>query len=412
MRLVFVVLLSIATLHSVAGEENWPQFRGPNGDGKSDAVGLPLEWSETRNVVWKTAIHDRGWSSPVIWGEQIWMGTATPDGKQMFAVCVDKTTGKVVHDIHLFENEKVSEIHSLNSYASPTPAIEAGRVYINFGSYGTACIDTASGKILWTRRDLPCEHWRGPGSSPILFENLLIFPLDGYDFQYLVALNKLTGETVWKTDRQVEYGTKNGDVMKAFCTPLLIEVNGKTQLISPTSKAGIAYDPRTGKELWRVRYSAFSSTGMPLFGDGLVFINTGFGKADLVAVKPDGAGDVTGSHVVWTVKKGIGSKPSQLLVGDLIFNVHDSGIANCLEAKTGKELWAKRLGGEFSASPLYAEGRIYYFSQEGICTVVKAGRDYEELAVNKLADGFMASPAVSGKALFLRTHTHLYRIEQ
>jgi outer membrane protein assembly factor BamB len=412
MRWVFAFFLTIATCHTAAGAENWPQFRGPHGDGKSDAVGLPTEWSETKNIVWKTPIHDRGWSSPVIWGEQIWMGTATPDGKQMFAVCVDKASGKIVHDIKLFENEKVSEIHTLNSYASPTPAIEAGRVYLNFGSYGTACLDTASGKILWTRRDLPCEHWRGPGSSPILFENLLIFPLDGYDFQYLVALNKETGETVWKTDRNVEYGTDNGDVMKAFCTPLLIEVNGKTQLISPTSKAGIAYDPRTGKELWRVRYTAFSSTGMPLFGHGLVFINTGFGKADLVAVKPDGAGDVTTSHIVWTVKKGIGSKPSQLLVGDLIFNVHDSGIANCLDAMTGKELWAKRQGGEYSASPLYADGKVYYFSQQGVCTVVKAAREYEELAVNKLDDGFMASPAVSGKALFLRTHTHLYRIEQ
>lgn len=407
------VLTLVLIAGSAAAEENWPQFRGPEGKGQSTATSLPTTWSETENIKWKTPIHGRGWSSPVIWGEQIWMTTASEDGKQQFAVCVDKQSGQIVHDIKLWEVEKPSPLgNSLNGYASPSPVIEEGRVYITFGSYGTACLDTATGKVLWQRRDLPCEHFRGPGSSPILFENLFILNYDGFDFQYVVALNKETGETVWKADRNVEYGTDNGDVMKAFSTPIVIEAAGKLQLISPTSKAAIAYDPRTGDEIWRVRYSSFSVAAMPIFAHGLIYINTGFGKADLLAVKPDGEGDVTDTHVEWTAKKSIGSKPSQVLIDDLIFNVHDTGIANCLDAHTGDELWTQRLGGEFSASPIYGDGKVYFLGQDGNVTVVKAGRDYEELAKNKLDDGFMATPAVTGKALILRTRSALYRVEE
>jgi outer membrane protein assembly factor BamB len=414
-RLVAIAFVPCLLLvaHAALAGDNWPQLRGPHANGHSDATGLPTTWSETEHVKWKTPIHDRGWSSPVIWGNQIWMTTAKEDGTQLFAICVDKNMGRVLHDIKLFDVEKPSPLgNEMNTYASPSPVIEEGRVFITFGSYGTACLDTATGKVIWQRRDLPCEHFRGPGSSPILFENLMILHYDGFDFQYVVALDKATGETIWKTDRDVAYGTNNGDTKKAFCTPLVIEAAGKTQLISPTSKAALAYDPRTGKEIWRVRYSSFSVAAMPLFGQGLVYINTGFGKADLVAVRPDGEGDVTGTHVVWTTKKGIGSKPSQLLVGDLIFNVHDSGIANCLDAKTGEEIWNKRLGGEYSASPLYADGKVYFFSHEGAATVIKPDREYVELAKNHLDDGFLASPAVTGKALILRTKSSLYRIEK
>lgn len=399
---------------SIRADENWPRFRGPRGDGVTDSTGLPTTWSETENVKWRTPIHDRGWSSPVVWGEQIWLTTATEDGKTDYAICVDKATGRIVHDIKLWDNENPSPLgNALNGYASPTCAIEEGRVYVHFGSYGTACLDAASGAVLWQRRDLPCEHFRGPGSSPILFENLLIFHMDGYDHQYVVALDKTTGETVWKTDRDVDYGTDNGDTMKAYGTPLVIEAAGKLQLISPTSKAALAYDPRDGKELWRVRYTSFSVAGTPLFVNGNVLLNTGFGKADLLAVRPDGSGDVTGTHVVWTQKKSIGSKPSQVVVGDLIFNVHDSGIASCLELETGKELWSKRLGGEFSASLLAGDGKVYFCGDSEVTTtVIEPAREYKELATNKLADGCMASPAVSGKSLFLRTRTALYCIEE
>jgi outer membrane protein assembly factor BamB len=410
----FVCLFAALAALSVRAGDNWPQFRGPIGDNVSDANGLPTTWSEAQNIKWKTPLHDRGWSSPVVWGDQIWMTAATEDGTKDFAICVDKNTGKILFDIHLWDVEKPSPLgNALNGYASCTPAIEEGRVYVHFGSYGTACLDTKSGKILWQRRDLPCEHFRGPGSSPIIFENLLIFHMDGYDFQYIVALDKQTGQMVWKVDRDIEYGTTNGDLMKSFSTPRVIEAAGKTQLISPSSMATISYDPRRGREYWRVRYKTHSGAAMPLFGDGLVYLNTGFGKADLLAVRPDGEGDVTATHVVWTSRKAIGSRPSQLLVDDLIFNVHDgTGVASCIDAKTGEELWSKRLGGEFSGSPLYADGKVYFCGQDGYTTVVKLAREYVELARNQLDDGFMASPAVTGKALILRTRSALYRVEE
>jgi outer membrane protein assembly factor BamB len=380
----------------------------------AEAKGLPATWSEKEHIKWKTPLHDKGWSSPVVWGDQIWVTAAPEDGKASYAICVDKNSGKILHDIKLWDNEKPSPLgNALNGYASCTPVIEEGRVYVHFGSYGTACVDTKSGKVLWQRRDLPCEHFRGPGSSPILFENLLIFHMDGFDFHYVVALDKSSGATVWKTDRNIQYGTDNGDLMKGFYTPLVIEAAGKTQLISPSSKACMSYDPRTGREYWRIRYTSHSGAAMPLFGHGLVYINTGFGAADLMAVRPDGEGDVTATHVVWVAKKSIGSKPSQVLVGDLIFNVDDNpGVASCIDAKTGQELWSRRLSGEYSASPLYADGKIYYLGQDGTATVVKADREYVELAKNNLDDGFMASPAVTGKALILRTKSALYRVEE
>ena len=348
-----------------------------------------------------------------MWGDQIWLTTASEDGKVDYAVCVDRNDGRMIHDLKLWENEKPSPLgNATNCYASCTPVIEAGRVYIHFGSYGTACLDTATGKILWQRRDLPCEHFRGPGSSPILFENLLIFHMDGFDHQYIVALDKATGDTVWKKERDVDYGTDNGDVMKAYSTPLVIEAAGKLQLISPTAMSTFSYDPRTGNELWRIRYKTHSVAATPLFDRGLVFINTGFGTADLLAVRPDGQGDVTASHVVWTAKKSIGSKPGQVIVDELIFNVHDKGVATCLDAKTGEELWTQRLGGEFSAALLYGDGKVYFCDHTGTTTVVKPAREYTELAKNQLDDGCLASPAVTGKALIWRTRSALYRIEE
>lgn len=409
----FSTILAVFLLIPLAASagENWPQFRGPTGDGHSDSTGLPLTWSESENVKWKTPIHGRGWSSPVIWGEQIWMGTATEDGKKMSAVCVDRGSGKILYDILLFENEDPRFCHATNSYASPTPVIEEGRVYMHFGSYGTACLDTASGKTLWSRRDLPCDHYRGPGSSPILFENLLIMHFDGFDFQYIAALEKTSGKTVWKKDRNIDYNTDNGDLKKAYCTPIVIEVDGRQQLISPAAKATIAYDPRTGEELWKMRYEQHSATARPLFDGEIVILNSGFGKAELFAVDPTGRGDVTDSHVRWNAKKSIGSKPSQLLIDGLIYVINDGGVASCIDAKSGEVVWENRIGGKHSASPIYADGRVYFFSEEGETTVIKPGRTFEVLAKNELNDGFMASPAVTGNALILRTTTHLYRIE-
>jgi len=403
-------ILLVSWSSRLVGADNWPQFRGPAGDGHGQASGLPTTWSETDHVRWKTPIHGRGWSSPVVWNDQIWMTTATEDGRQLFAVCVDLATGRVLRDIRLFEVAQPDEIHITNSYASPTPVVEPGSVYAHFGCYGTACLNTSTGLVQWERRDFLCNHWRGPGSSPILFEDLLIVHFDGYDHQYVVALDKATGATRWKMDRTIDYQTDDGDLKKAFCTPTVIAVNGQLQLISPAAKATIAYDPRTGQEIWRVRYANHSATARPLFGHGLLFLNTGFGKAELMAVRPDGTGDVTDTHVVWSTDRSIGSKPSHVLIDDLLYVVHDQGMASCLDAASGALVWQKRLGGSFSASPIYADGHIYFPDEDGVTTVMRPGRTAEIIAKNQLDDGCMASPAVADNAILLRTKTHLYRI--
>jgi outer membrane protein assembly factor BamB len=411
---IALAFLGVALLASrtLSAQSNWPQFRGPDGQGHAAPdADPPVTWSEQENIAWKTPIHGRGWSSPVVWNDQIWLTTATEDGHEMYAVCIDRADGHVIHDLHLFHKDEPEEIHVTNSYASPTPVIEEGRVYCPFGSYGLACLDTATGERLWERRDLPCNHWRGAGSSPMLFENLLFLHYDGYDFQYIVALDKQTGETVWKKDREIAFLSTDGDMRKAYSTPLLIEAAGRQQLISTCANGALAYNPRNGDVFWKIHFENHSATARPLFDGNLVYINTGFSKADLWAVRPDGAGDVTETHVVWKRDKNVGSQPSQLLVDGLIYLVHDAGVASCIYAATGEEVWIKRLGGNYASSPIYAGGRIYLCSQEGETLVLAPGREFKELATNKLDDGCMASPAAIGKSLFLRTRTHLYRIE-
>lgn len=412
MRIVSsVLLLTVFSVSAFAGN-NWPEFRGPNGDGKSDATNIPAKFSETEHVTWKTAIHGRGWSSPVVWGNQIWVQTATEDGHEMFAVCIDLNTGKLIYDIKVFHVNEPRFRHETNSYASPTPAIEAGRVYVHFGSYGTACIDTKSGKVLWERRDLKCDHFRAPGSSPIIYKDLLIANYDGVDFQYVVAFNKHTGETVWKKDRNIDYGSDNGDRKKAYCTPQVITHNGRTQLINPSAVETISYEPLTGKEFWRVKHGGMNAAARPLFNDGLVYITAGDASSRLVAVKVDGTGDVTKTHTIWNTGKNVAKRPSQILVNGLLFMISDNGIASCRDAKTGDVIWEKRTPGkDFWASPVYVDGKIYFFSKAGDIFVIAADREYKLLAKNKLDSGFNASPAIVGESIILRTFTHLYRIE-
>ena len=421
-------LLIFLTLGGLATYADWPEFRGPRGDGHASApgdpkpLGLPLHWSETNNIKWKTAIPFRGWSAPVVMGGQVWLTTATEDGRDCFAICVDAKTGKEVFNEKVFHHDSPEPLGngaSMNSYATPSPAIEPGRVYVHFGSAGTACLDTKSGKVLWKRDDLPCRHYRGPSSSVVLFENLVILTFDGADLQYLAALDKQTGATVWKTNRSVAWNdetvpgpmAKDGDLRKAHSTPLLVTVGGKPQLLSSGAKAAYGYDPRTGQELWRVQYPDWSGAPRPLFDNGLAFIVTGLTKKELWAVKTDGHGDVTETGVVWKLKTHIGKYASPLLVDGLIYTAAEESFVTCLEAATGQTVWTERVGGKYAASPIYADGRIYLFDQDGTTTLIKPGRALEVLATNTLAAGFMASPAVSGKALFLRTRTHLYRVE-
>jgi outer membrane protein assembly factor BamB len=425
--ILFSIVLALGIgLNLAAARADWPEFRGPRGNGLAtdpgDAkpLGLPLRWSETENVKWKVPIPHRGWSTPVVMGGQVWLTTATLDGEDFFAICIDAETGRVRFNERLLHADNPEPLgNDVNCYASPSPAIEPGRVYVHFGRYGTACLDTATCKVLWERRDLACRHFRGPGSSAILFEDLLVLTFDGVDVQYLAALDKKTGRTVWKTDRSTVWDdldaqgkpTREGDFRKAFSTPLVIDAGGKPQMISLGAKAAFAYDPRTGRELWKIHHAGHSSAPRPVFGNGLVFVTTGHGKTELWAVRVDGQGDVTDSHVAWKADRGVPLTPSPLLVGDLLYVVGDDGTATCLEAATGKQVWRERIGGNYAASPVYADGRMYFFNQQGKANVLKAGRAFEVLATNTLEAGCMASPAVSGKALFVRTKTHLYRIE-
>jgi outer membrane protein assembly factor BamB len=392
----------------------WPQFRGPDGNGVSAATGLPVTWSEQDNIRWKVPIHGRAWSSPVVLGDQVWMTTATPDGKQLFAIAVAKDTGKILHDLKVFDVATPQFAHSFNTYASPTPVIETGRVYVTFGSPGTAAIETGTGKVVWTRRDLECNHFRGAGSSPVIFGNLLIMHFDGSDVQYVVALDKRTGQTVWKTPRSIDFqdlepnGTPkaDGDFRKAFATPQIVTWQGRRILISLGSKAAYAYDPLTGRELWRhEERDQFSASTRPVVGNGVVYYPTGFNTGQIVAMTPDG-------KVKWKVARGAPNKPSILLLNGLLFMVNDTGIVTCLDAGDGSEVWRSRISDSYSASPVAAEGRVYFFSEDGKATVIEAGRAFKVIAENVLDDGIMASPAIDGRALYVRTRSHLYRIER
>jgi outer membrane protein assembly factor BamB len=414
---MLVLLAGVLAGTQVRGQ--WPQFRGPEGNGVAVVGNLPLTWSETSNVRWKTEIHGRAWSSPIVMDSQIWLTTATPDGKELFVASVDPEDGKIVRDLKLFDVAKPQEAHPFNSYASPTPVAEPGRLYVTFGSPGTAALDTKTGKVLWERRDLQCNHFRGSGSSPIIFRNLLIMHFDGIDVQYVVALDKNTGKTVWKTPRSIDFKDLGpdgkpigeGDFRKAFATPHIVEVEGRPLLISLGGKATYAYEPMTGKEVWRIEdRSSHSASTRPVAGHGLIFYPSGW-DGKLKAVKPEGKGDITATAVVWQFARSVPNKPSVLLVEDLIFMVNDSGIASCIEAKTGALVWQSRIGGTFSSSPLSAPGRVYLFDEDGKTTVIEAGRQFKVLAENQLDNGFMATPAVIGDALILRTSRDLYRIE-
>lgn len=420
-----VVCALVLCVGSVAvADEYWNQFRGPRGDGTSTEQGLPVTFAEgSPEIVWKTPLKGRAWSSPVIWGQQIWVTNApeiqnTTKEKpkldaplEMSAVCFDLESGKIIHNIKLFEVDTPQFTHSTNSYGSPTSYIEEGRVYLHFGTYGTACLDTKTGKKIWERTDIRCDHFRGPGSSVAVYDGLLYLTFDGYDAQFITALDKLTGQTVWKKDRDIDFGTTDGDAKKSYSTPTLIEADGRKLLISPFAAATIAYDPKTGDPIWMVRHGGMNAAGRPLYGNGLLYISSADGPNPLIAVPATGTGDIT-KNIVWRTNKSVPKRPSQILLGDLLFMMNDSGVASCLDAKTSKEIWTTRIQGEFWASPLYADGLIYCFSQQGQIPVFKAGREFELVADNKLDDGFVASPAVAGKALILRSKTHLYRIEK
>ena len=415
---VFVVAVSLVIAgggRAVAGE-TWTQFRGSNWDGHSDSTGLALKWSETENIKWKTEIAGRGWSSPVVFGNQIWLTTALQNGASLHAICVDKDSGKIVRDIEVFHVANPEKKHNFNSYASPTPVIEAGRVYICFGDNGSACLDTATGRTIWENRELKVDHMNGPGSSPIIFNDLYLLCCDGIDLEYLAALDKNTGKLVWKTTRSVSFTGVDPDIRKAYNTPIVIRDDVREQIISIGAHRIYSYDVATGKELWFCDHPGFSCVAQPVFAEGMLYVSTGFGKPECWAIRTDGSGDVTKTHIAWKMKKGVPNRSTPLVVGEgsakRIYMVSDDGVARCLRAETGEAIWQGRVGTGFSASPLMADGHVFFFDEKCVSTVLSPGDTMKVVAENTLDEGCMGTPAIVGKAMFLRTKTHLYRIEK
>ena len=402
--------------------ENWDQFRGPGEHGQVEAKGIATEWAEEKNVAWKTPLEGKAWSSPVIWGDRIWVTNANAEGTELSVICVNKANGNVLYDKLLWKVEKPQFCHAFNSYASPTPVLEDGLVYLTFGSPYTACLKAENGEVVWKRTDFICDHFRGAGSSPILHGNSLILNFDGADHQFVVALDKKSGKTIWKTPRSVDYRDldangkpkRGGDMRKAYGTPLVVKgPDGRDILISAGAMALYGYDPGTGRELWRVETIGTHSTSCrPVAGHGLVYATMGFSKGILLAVRPDGKGHVTKSHVAWQYNKAAPKKPSVLLNGDLLFMIDDGGVAACLDAKTGEEIWKERIGGNFSASPILVDGRIYLFDESGKGTVIAAEKTFKVISTNEVESGCMGSPAISGDLLIVRTKKALYGIRE
>jgi outer membrane protein assembly factor BamB len=397
--LLFLVC-SILAWRAARGED-WPQFRGPGGQGHSAAAGLPLTWSEKDNVAWKTPIPGLGWSSPVIRGGKVWLTTALDGGRSLRALAIDAGSGKLLREVEVFAVESPGSIHAKNSHASPTPLLEEDRVYVHYGAHGTACL-REDGEVLWSAR-LEYAHGHGPGGSPVLFEDLLLVSCDGTDVQFVAALDKVTGDVRWKRDRPGRM---------AYSTPLMIEVEGRPQLLSTGGGRAVAYAPRSGEELWWCTYDGYSLVPRPVAAHGLAFIATGYDSPSLLAVRLGGKGDVTGTHIAWRTSRGVPHNPSPIIIGDELYMVSDGGVASCLDARSGRLHWQERLGAQHSASPLHAGGRIHFLSETAATTIIAPGTTFRRLAFNELEGRSLASMAVWEKAIFLRTDRFLYRLEE
>jgi len=390
--------------------EDWPQFRGPTGQGHSTEVGLPIDWSESQHIIWKVPVGG-GWSSPAVAGGRVWVTTVVETRStrgdevtaSLRAVAVDASTGRELVNVEVFRVEHAGAINVKNSRASPTPIVDGDRVYVHFGSDGTAAL-TTTGQILWTTR-LRYDSQHGNGGSPVLYRDLLIVNCDGWgDEAYVAALDTTTGKIRWKSPRRRPWS-------HAYSTPLVIRVGGEDQVVSVGAYRAVAYEPLTGREIWRASYGdGFSNVPRPVFGQGLVFIATGFQVPALVAVRADGRGDVTRTHVAWTLTRGAPYTPSPLLVGEELYYLSDTGVLSCVNAKSGEMVWQQRVGGNYSASPVFADGRIYLLSEEGLTTVLAPGKEFRRLATSRLDGTTLASMAISDRSIFIRTDTHLYRI--
>lgn len=390
---------------------DWSQFRGPTGQGQAESKNLPTEWGPDKNITWRKELPGKGWSSPVVAAGKIYLTTAVQTGNTLSlrALCLDAANGNMNWDKEVFSVAKsaAGPAHGKNSYASPTAIVEGGKVYIHFGHLGTACLDAGSGSRVWANQTIKYSPVHGNGGSPVLVGDRLIFCVDGADKRFVVGLNKATGTEVWRTPRNV-----TAPKGFSFCTPLLITVKGQPQVVCPGSNVVTSLDPKTGKEIWRVRYNGYSVVPKPVFGNGLVYLSTGYDTPVLYAIRADGKGDVTQTHVAWTAEKGVHRNASPLLVGDSFYMVSDGGILSCLDAKTGTERWNERVPGAYSASMVAAGGLIYLLNEEGTATVFRPGPSYAPVAESKLREKTLASYGVDGDALLIRTEKALYRVEK
>lgn len=407
---IFKACVLCGCLSATALAEDWTEFRGPTGQGLSNERNLPIEWSATNNVMWKQPIPGQGWSSPLVVGARVYLtsGVATNDaGPSLLALCLDASSGKILWTSEVFKSEetKASPIQEKNSHASSTPILEGERLYAHFGHNGIACLDL-KGRILWRNNNLKYDPMHGNGGSPILVDDKIIYNADAASDPYIVALNKTTGELIWKVNRIAPAKNKF-----SFCTPLLITVNGRKQIITPGSGVVQALNPADGSEIWRVLYGdGYSVVPRPVYGHGMIYISTGFDTPELLAIRVDGQGDVTDTHVAWRLRQGAPLTPSLLLSGDELYAVSDSGMASCLDAATGKIYWKQRVAGNYSSSPVLAEGRIYLQNEKGTGTVLKAGKEFVKLATNSLGEPSLASYALADHSIFIRTKENLYRI--
>jgi outer membrane protein assembly factor BamB len=412
---IFTILTTFIALHCYGNDKPayWNQFRGPNGDGDAKSANLPLKFSEKQNLTWKTPVPGKAWSSPVVMNEKVWLTNAEPDGFKMWALQIDWNTGNLLKKILVFENEEPQYCHPMNSYGTPTPVIYDGRVFVHFGTHGTAALDAQSGQVLWKRRDFKCDHFRGAAASPIAFNDSLIVHFDGHDLQYIVCLDQKNGKTRWKKEREYDFKTDNGDRKKAYCTPSVITHNGRQELISPGAVATESRNPKTGELYWTVRTGGMNASSRPIYRHGHVYVFCGMGS--MSAIRPGGSGDVDKTHVTWTRRKVVPKKSSPLLLGNYLYMVSDEGVASCNNPKTGEVHWAERLGvkGQCASSPIHANGKIYSFSSDGDCVIFKPDPSgLQIVSRNKLPDGCMASPAVVGDSLLVRTKQNLYRFDR
>lgn len=405
-----LLLPLLLSLPASASAENWPEFRGPGGQGQSAATGLPTEWSSRKNVSWATEIPGSGWSSPIFVDGQVYLTAAVEKGNRLSlrALAIDAESGRIRWDSEVFPDREITKIHAKNSHASPTPILENSRLYVHFGHDGTACLSATDGRILWKQESLRYPPVHGNGGSPILVDDKLIFSCDAARDPFVVALDKASGEIAWKTPRGVEVKRTF-----SFSTPLAIEVNGRTQVVSPGSGAVISYDPESGREIWRCGYDeGYSVVPRPVFAHGLIYVCSGFNRAILYAVRPDGQGDVTKTHIAWEYSKAVPKESSILVVDDLVILNDDKGVASCLDAKTGEVQWQERLApGGYSASPIYADGLVYFQNENGVGTVVRPGKTFDKVAENDIGESGLSSYGVGDGALFIRTDTRLFRID-